>query len=93
MRLCRNCNTQMIESDKIYATSDITGGIAYGPRLVVTKAQTKLRKKLNISASDEPDWQCSLSTTVCPTCGLVEMFLSEEKLANFNEYIKSRKDI
>ena len=93
MRACKNCNSKMIESDKIYSTSYVTGGsISYGTKLVVTKEQTKLRKKLNIPASNDPDFECNLQTAVCPTCGLVENYLSQEELINFTQYVKTRKD-
>ena len=86
MRVCKNCNVEMLENERMYMTSCVSGNsIPYGSMVKIEKRKTALQSKLGFVAGDE--CCCKLNTAVCPVCGLVENYLSQNALNTVKNFL------
>ena len=87
MRICRDCNVEMLEDDRMYMTSCVSGSsITYGSMIKIEKRKTFLQNKFGFVAGEAIC--CKLNTALCPVCGLAETYLSQNNLNEIKSYLK-----
>ena len=91
MRICKDCNVEMLEDKKVYMTSMATGDtITCGSKIVIEKEPTKLQKKFNMICDTEKE--LPLYTVICPCCGKVESYLGKDRLEQVKQYYQDKKN-
>lgn len=77
MKTCKNCNTEMMENERMFMVSDTE----YHPVMPRTPL-------LKIDASvSEGDIFVRIHTAVCPVCGLVENYIDRDGLDEIKEVL------
>lgn len=87
MRICKNCNVEMMENSRMYMTSHVTGdSVPLRSMIKIEKEPTLIQEKLGLIVSSE--LTRNLNTAVCPNCGLVENYLNKNALDDVKQIIQ-----
>lgn len=91
MRICKNCNVNMMEHNRVYMTSWVSGSAtAYGSAIKIEYKPTFFQKKMGFIADTLARY--NLNTAICPCCGLVETYLNHDDLERVKEFIDTHKN-